>query len=56
MPCCRDVLRLRGYKTNKDWGYYTSVDVVDKTTAVVVIKGAAKPRNIIRACLLRRQP
>ena len=38
-----------------DWGYYTSVDFVDENTAVVLVKETPAP-NIIRACLLRRQP
>lgn len=38
-----------------DWGYYTSVEVVDENTAVMLIK-ETPATNIIRACLLRRQP
>ena len=38
-----------------DWGYYTSVEVVDKNNAVLLVKETPAP-NIIRACLLRRQP
>ena len=34
-------------------GWYTSAELVDKTTAVVLIKEAPAP-HIIRACLLRR--
>ena len=36
-------------------GWYSSVEVVDQTTAVALIKEFPAP-NIIRACLLHRQP
>ena len=38
-----------------DWGWYTSVEVVDQTTALVLIKEMQTP-NTIQACLLYRQP
>ena len=38
-----------------NWGWYTSVEVVDETTAVVLIKEYPAP-STIRACLLQRQP
>jgi len=38
-----------------NWGWYISVEMVDQTTAVVLVKETPAP-NIIRACLLHRQP
>ena len=38
-----------------NWGWYTSVEMVDETTAVAVIK-QYPDKNIIRICHLHRQP
>ena len=46
---------LNGEPEGNWWGWYTSVEVVDDDTAVALIKEAPAP-NIIRACLLHRQP
>ena len=38
-----------------DWGWYTMVEPVDDTTAIVLIKDM-QSYNTIRACFLKRQP
>jgi hypothetical protein len=42
-------------KPKTDWGWYTVVEVVDKSTAIALIKDM-QPYNTIRACFLHRQP
>lgn len=42
-------------KPRTDWGWYTSVEVVDQTTALALIKEMQTP-NTIQACLLYRRP
>ena len=42
-------------KPKSNWGWYSSVEVVDDNTAIALIK-QFPAHNIIRACLLHRQP
>lgn len=42
-------------KPRSNWGWYTSVEMVNETAAICII-GEYSAKNIIRFCMLRRQP